>query len=48
MVKEDVVYTGILVGISGQTHNKVSHNFFGFPVHITVTFILYCGLLSVQ
>ena len=23
-------------------------NFFGFPVHIRVTFTLYCSLLSVQ
>ena len=27
---------------------KVSHLFFGFPVHIEVVFILHCSLLSVQ
>ena len=30
-----------------EYHNKESHtNFFSFPVHIKVIFILYCSLLS--
>ena len=44
---------GDTVGSVPDLHNKVniargSHKCFGFPVHITVMFTLYCSQLSVQ
>ena len=40
---------GDIAGLVPDHHNKASHtNFFGFPMHIKVMFILCCSLLTVE
>lgn len=57
-VNSDVLSHALLLGTgrpqrccrfnSRPPEESQSHKFFDFPVHITVMFALYCGLLSVQ
>ena len=45
---KDNIQAGLGVVWYQTTAIRQVMNFFGFPVHIRVTFTLYCSLLSVQ
>ena len=45
---KDNIQAGLGVVWFQTTAIRQVMNFFGFPVHIRVTFTLYCSLLSVQ